>query len=194
MENTDMEQLIYKLDLPPFQECILEGIDDKLFHLNHENHYIKMNPEDVFKPEFLTFKNFKWIVVLIFLLKSNTSGPVHMDNTDPKKFTDWGINWIYKGYGIMEYWNLNNLKSEDTKYVVDRKQGPPLFHYTPTTPPDARYILKPGVYLVNASTPHRATGIQDRYCVSYRSNTRTVPWCDIIDMFKDVIINEKINF
>jgi hypothetical protein len=188
-----MEQLIYKLDLPPFQECILEGIDNKFFHLNHKNHYVIKKPEDIFKPEFLTFKNFKWIAVLIFLLKSNTSNAIHADSAYPKKFTDWGINWIYKGDGLMDYWDLDTLKNEDVKYVVDR-QGDPLYHWTTAIPPQARYLLKPGAYLVNTSVPHRATGIQDRYCISYRSDIRTTPWCEIVNIFKDNIIDEKINF
>jgi hypothetical protein len=160
-----------------------------------------MKPEDIFKPEFLTFKNFNWTDVLIFLLKSNSFGPIHSDNADPKKFTDWGINWIYKGHSLMDYWDLDTLKNEDVKYSVDRPGPPkeglsesPLLLWTSTIPPDARYLLKPGAYLVNTSTPHRATAIDDRYCISYRSDVRTTPWCDVVDIFKDIIINEKINF
>jgi hypothetical protein len=183
-----MEHMIYRLDLPQLSECILDGVDDEYFKDNAETHYREAKPNKIFKPEYLKIKNFNWLAVLIFYRNFGASTPVHTDTADMSN-TVWGINWIYKGPGLMEYWELDDFESENIQYFEDSLNYP-TFRCIPTTPPRLRYFLKPGAYLVNTTKPHKATSFKNRYCVSYRSTTATTPWGEIVDYFSDLIIHD----
>jgi hypothetical protein len=187
-----MEQMIYKLNLPPLEKCILDGVVDQYFKKNNDAHYIKVNPVKVFIPQILSLKNLHWNTLLIFLRKSATPGPPHTDNVDPENITTWGINWIYNGFGTMEYWDPKDYSLLERKFVMDQ-QDFPTFHIEPKTSPDLKYLLKPGAYLVNTSMIHRPTGFQNRYCVSLRSSTYQIPWSSVVELFDDMIIRSNIN-
>lgn len=187
-----MEQMVYKLNLPPLEECILEGVREHYFKENNEAHYIKVDPVGFFKPDILSLKNLSWNTILIFLRKSARPGPPHTDNVNPEHITTWGINWIYNGFGTMEYWDPRDYSSSERKYVLDQ-QDFPTFHVEPKTPPKLKYLMRPGAYLVNTSMIHRPIGFQNRYCVSLRSTTYQTPWYEIVKLFDDIIIHDKIN-
>lgn len=176
--------MIYKLNLPLLSECILDGVAERYLQPRGEQVYDQVIPYDFFKPEYLSLKNLNWTGILIF--SKNTPGFIHTDTDDPKSMTMWGINWIYNGFGIMEYWNYDNFKEEDKQYVVDEHSFP-TFRFVTNHPPSLRYFMKPGAYLVNASAVHRATGINNRFCVSYRTSDVYTPWSNIIKMFDDLI-------
>lgn len=178
--------MIYKLNLPQLSECILEGIAEKYLFDNNENSYAWVEPKKIFKSEYLHIKDLNWTEVLIFFKKNSKPGIPHTDNSDPNKITTWGINWIYNGIGLMEYWNFDDFPKENVKFVLD-KHGYGTYHCLPAIPPRSKYILKPGAYLVNTSMVHSAIGNPGRYCVSYRTTGRSFSWGEIVNLFDDLI-------
>jgi len=183
-----MEQMIYSLNLPQLSECILEGVDEKYFKRNNVTHYAGVNPKKIFKPEYQSIKQINWDTVLIFYRKSGDSSPTHTDLMDMTN-TTWAINWIYKGVGLMEFWELEDFEKENVQFYQD-SQGYSTYRCTPTKLPRLKYFLTPGAYLVNTTKVHRATSFQDRYCVSLRSNIIHLNWNDVVDLFKDMISSD----
>ena len=183
-----MEPMIYKLNLPQLPECILDGVEERYFKDNADPHYIGVEPDKIFKPEYLILKNFNWFKVLIFYRNFGTSCPIHTDTANTRE-TVWGINWIYKGQGLMEYWELEDFEPQNIKYYVDNLGFPTFRCFKPTKSPRLRYFLNPGAYLVNTTKVHRATSFKNRYCVSYRSTTTLISWNNIVDQFSDVIVD-----
>jgi hypothetical protein len=184
-----MEPMIYKLNLPQLPECILDGVEEKYLCNDIKHHNNSVLPPNFLKSEYLTLGGFHWKEVLIFYRKDSAAPLAHTDNIDPNNITTWGINWIYKGFGLMEYWYLEDFERENVKESIYRSSSA-IFHCNPTTPPRLKYLLTPGAYLVNASNAHRATGFSHRYCISYRSTTDRIPWNNIVSHFRDLIINE----
>jgi hypothetical protein len=186
-----MEPQIYKLNLPPLEDCILDGVDEKYFNIKNAQDYIKVDPILLFKEEYLKLNNLKWDKTLIFFKSSKKPGVPHTDAVD-FKLTTWAINWIYKGFGIMDYWKLCDFESKYIKFVID-KQGYETFNCKATKPPRIRYFLRPGAYLVNTTNVHSATGLGPRFCVSYRTSIIETNWKDIVEIFKEQIVEEKIS-
>lgn len=188
--------MIYKLNLPQMSECVLDGVEKR--YLNHDtkqhtlDDYIYSAPVNEFiKPEYRKLGGFNWREFLIFYRKASTAILAHTDNPDPSTITTWAINWIHKGCGIMEYWYLEDIEKENTKpSKYDATTS--IFICKPTTPPRLTYLLPPGAYLVNSSNVHRATGLYERYCVSYRTNIDTIPWSNIVNHFGNLVIGEAI--
>ena len=183
--------MVYKLNLPPLEDCILDGVDEKYFQRKDNFQYLKVEPKTIFKSNLLTLKNLPWHLVLIFLRKHGDQGLPHIDNTDPKNITTWGINWIYKGHGFMDYWEHEDFNSSDVDSIVD-KSASSILVYNQSKPPRIRYQMLPGAYLVNTSKVHNAIGFQTRYAISYRCTVYNIPWEGIIDMFSDLIVEENI--
>ena len=182
-----MEQLIYRLNLPPLEECILDGVKEKYFNDHSNPYYISIRPQTFFKSEYLTLKNLNWEGILIFFRKHNMIGKLHTDTVDFDQ-TIWGINWIYNGCGLMEFWNMNQFEEKDIHFCID-SQGFHTYQFNESIPPNVKYFLKPGAYLVNTTGPHRATGIGNRYCISYRQGNFQPSWKDVVDLFKDLIVD-----
>ena len=183
--------MIYKLNLPQLPECILDGVEEQ-YLLDKLDYYINsVLPFSFFKPEYLTLGGFNWTNVLIFYKKDSADSIAHTDNMNPNIMTNWGINWIYKGCGIMEYWYLEDFEKENVT-ITNFEFASAIYTCKPTTPPRLKYFLTPGAYLVNGSNAHRATGIDHRYCVSYRTDINTVSWSNIVNHFDNLVIGEAI--
>jgi len=182
-----MKQLVYKLNLPPLEECILDGTLERYFPDDNKNSYNLVKAADLFKSEYLNMGSFQFNRVLIFYTNDiTTPKTIHTDTNYPKYITEWGINWIYKNDGILEFWDFEKIEKENITYVSDKHQYS-TFHYNPTTLSDITYQMPPGPYLVNASVPHRASSYRSRYCASLRSTVNTLSWDSIVYQFKDFI-------
>lgn len=178
--------MIYRLNLPPLSECILENVAEQYLINDEIYRYSFCEPEKFFKSEYLTIKNLPWAEVLIFSRTEKRPGIPHTDNVDPYQLTSWGINWIHGGIGVMEYWEPNDFPPENIKFMID-KHNYHIFHYIPNRPARLKYVLKPGAYLVNTSMVHRATGFGNRHCVSYRAPGKSYTWNGVINLFDDLI-------
>jgi hypothetical protein len=180
-----MKEFVYHLNLPPLTDILLESAKDKLFNEKSDLIYRHLTTDCV-KTEWLSFNNYNWNYILYFY-KNNSSGFIHFDGKEilqPDEKAVWGINWIYGNSGIMEYWRMEDI-------------FPPMInHGDPNNrticksirPPFRTYHMSEGVYLVNASFPHNATGNAGRYAFSLRDNTCRETWDTVVDKFKNYII------
>lgn len=200
--NIVMTPLIYQLNLPPLTDCILDQANEIHFNKTFSDHSVLLEPTQIFKTEFLKYDNIKWSKAFVFKKTNGIPGELHMDNI--KDNLVWGINWIYGGYGLMEYWDKDDFKITENDFIRRKKYQ--VFTFTPTIKPRYVYFLPPGVYLVNSTKPHRATGFQNRYCVSYRSDMwshkiekfksnkfHRIVWEDVVELFQDKIIDNDLS-
>ena len=180
-----MNEFVYKLNLPPLTEILLDTAKNSLFNEKSSLVY-KYLKTDCVKPEWLSFNNYAWDTILFFY-KSDASGLIHIDGKNISNLEErpiWGINWIYSGNSIMEYWRMediitpiiNPLDTNNRTICKSFKK------------PYRTYDMPEGVYLVNASFPHKATGFGKRYAFSLRDNTCTETWDTVVSNFKNYIV------
>lgn len=180
-----MNEFVYKLNLPPLLEILLDSAKDTLFNTKNNLAYFYVNTDCV-KPEWLQFNNYNWNSILLFY-KNNSSGLIHIDgknSIDPLEQPTWGINWIHGGQGVMDYWNM-----EDVLPPTFNPNGPKdriICH--PMRESSRTYHMSEGAYLVNASFPHKASGNAGRYAFSLRDTTSTDSWDTVVNNFKQYII------
>jgi len=176
-----MLEFMYKLNLPPLDEILTENGKKELFVGKNTTIYKQYDPKDLLKSEWLKWRNIEWDFVNFFY-KPNHRGFIHIDGPGV-----WGINWIHNGFGLMEYWqpeDVTILEPEPDEINSIRSEC-----FT-NKKPYKIYNVSPGAYLTNAILPHRATGIMGRYALSlrcYKSDT-WVPWDQAIIKFKDLFI------
>lgn len=192
--------MIYKLDLPPLEDCILDDAFNQYIRNNNSNitndSYRVTRPKSFFKSEYLNLKDLPWSEVLIFLKTGGIPSVTHTDNIHPTNGTSWGVNWIYGGVNLSEYWSLDDFNKEDITFVTNGTSYYSVYHVPSTVrlpAPRLRYILKPGAYLVNTTAVHRITGFQNRYCVSYRATGKRLSWDQVTGMFSDLIVNKDLS-
>jgi hypothetical protein len=175
-----MNDLVYKLNLPPLTDILLDGVAETLFKDTTKSAHRNYHPAELLKKEWLAWQNVEWNFVNFFY-KDNATGIIHSDGP-----ASWAINWIHQGHGVLKFWypqpeeilpasvdELNNIR-----YVYDINR-----------PADKEYTMYPGAYLVNTSLPHLPSGYNNRYAFSLRSYTRpTPPWSAIFEKFKHLII------
>lgn len=180
--NNSVEELIYKLDLPELPSILTESAQRRLFVTGHaRGTYNRYHPKDLLRSEWLTYRDIPWDFVSFFY-KHNFRGPIHSDCLVCR----WGINWIHQGYTIIEYWKESDIiRSQPTEDGVGFTQ----MLCSATAAPSHIYHLKPGAYLFNAHTPHRATGFDHRYALSLRCTTMDVSWAGAVALFKDLFVD-----
>jgi len=179
---------LFKLNLPPFEEITLptfNGFNDD--HLK-SNYLTLTNLNEIIKPEYLTLLGLEWKYMNYFK-KSNYTGAIHSDSSEPNQ-TIFCINWVSDGDGSMEFWNEAVLTKSG---VTPGSYNVPTFgiapRYTASGPPDKTYAMnKNQAYLVNASTPHRAIGLENRKCYSVRTHNTRIVWDDVVKLFDQYII------
>lgn len=190
-------EYVYQLDLPPASEIFLDdftGFDDS--YAKPFNYQYREDIEKIFKPEWLTFKDIRWDIVLFFR-KNNYEGKIHTDI--PVKlvktklfdlYTPWGVTWVWDGPGRLEYWNFEDLDEDYITTGAFNTEKGKVWTYINKTQPAKSYDLIPNkVYLVNGRQPHKATGWNHRKTISYRTLDKPfTPWTSIIEKFQDIII------
>lgn len=177
-------EYVYQLNLPPLLEVLKK---DLIKDINDDSTVIlRIKPQDYFNDEILKLKNLNWDRCTCFK-KTHTMGPIHIDSVNNTNLI-WGINWIHGEPGHMEYWD--DWSSLDQKLIFD-VAGLPRLDMKPNGPATKIYpTVSNGVYLVNASVPHRANNysFNVRYAISLRARTSGLDWPQIIDLFSDLII------
>jgi hypothetical protein len=186
---------VYELNLPPFSEVVLdtfEGYNDDNVSYNY---IVEYDIKKILKPEWHTFLELPWDRILYFKKKS-MHGSVHTDALDEttkqieKNRTAWGINWVAEGTGTMLFWDWEKVT---TVGVTPGSLNDPNFgvvpKFLPKKSPDEIHVLKPNkAYLINATLPHQAFGLNDRKVYSYRTDELNLSWQDVLILFKDYII------
>ena len=176
-----MSEFIYKLNLPPLDEILTEQGKEELLIGKNETLYKQYHPKELIKPEWLTWQGLNWDFVNFFY-KNNYQGIIHIDGPGV-----WGINWIYNGYGTMEYWlpedviqfpaEADDIGSKRSKCFTDKK-------------PFKVYTTTPDAYLTDASVPHRPSGYNGRYAFSLRCYSNPISWEEAKFKFKDFLYND----
>ncbi len=172
-------EYMYKLDLPPLAEILSDEGKAELLVGNETQLYKQYHPKEVLKSEWLNWAGIEWDFVNFFY-KNNHTGVIHVDGRRV-----WGINWIYNGYGTMEYW-----RPEDVDELVENGDmiGSSRILCIPNKDPVKIYTTLPGAYLTNAEVPHRPAGFNGRYAFSLRCRYGKMTWEDAIAKFQHLFI------
>ena len=189
-----MNEYSFKLNLPRMEHVVLsiETLRTLVPEDFQGSKIFYPDPRDIFRPEWLTYKNLEWDYVSLFVRSGGQQSILHRDNPNSPDSLHWGINWILGDNSIMEYWNKDKIINE--KIIYD-SGGKTTVKITADQNPSKQYTMSTGVYLVNASVPHRVTNLTDerRIAISLRSKkfryeNPSVVWRDVVKMFKDEII------
>lgn len=183
----------YKLNLPNIEEVVLslKEIKDLVPEDFQGSKIFYPDPRDIFKPEWLTYKNLEWDYVSLFVRSGEQQSILHRDNPNSPDSLHWGINWILGDNSIMEYWDEDKIIEE--KIIYD-SGGKTTVKITADQNPSKQYTMSTGVYLVNASVPHKVTNLTNerRIAISLRSKkfryeNPAATWDKIIETFSDII-------
>ena len=192
-----MSEFVYQLNLPPITDMLLDGINENMLaplarkaDLGSFFIYESMLATSIIKPEYLNINGFEFTGAILFYKSKGKLGRIHRDTTD-LSITAWGINWIYGGFGTLEYWDEEDLVNEEVITLID-EQGSPIKHYTSLVPARKKYVTtSPNAYLVNTTEIHRSTAWGGRWAISLRSNCN-MPWDDIVEKFKNLIVCQNL--
>lgn len=149
--------------------------------------------ENILNLNLLDHLGIKW-TKFIYFKKDDFVGRIHTDLPDVDSTqTMWGINWIYDGDCIMNFWPWESVIFTKKQPAPGRIVAhAPVLHFTAKTNPSHVYKLYSGkVYLVNATVPHQAIGAKNRSALSLRNHSLSLSWPEVLEKFKDHCI--KIN-
>lgn len=188
-----MSAFVYQLNLPPITDMLLDGINENMLaplarkaDWSSSFIYESMLATSIIKPEYLNINGFEFTKAILFYKSKGKLGRIHRDTTD-LSMTSWGINWIHGGFGILEYWDEEDLVNEEVITRID-EQGYSIKHYTSLVPARKTYTTtSPNAYLLNTTEIHRPTAWGGRWAISLRSNYN-MPWDDIVEKFKNLIV------
>lgn len=183
-------EFLYRLNLPSLdavlhRKDVLGTFTEKL---SNGSRIFYPDPNEIFKKEWLEYKGLHWDYVSIFVRSATTTGMIHRDNPDNNDQLHWGINWIVGDNGCMDYWLPGQINQE--KIVTDIGGGQTVSLVTDEQP-YRQYDTYTGVYLINASVPHRARNLSDKKRIAislhskkFRYQNPRATWQKIIDLFQ----------
>lgn len=174
-------EFVYRLNLPSIEERFNDQGKQLLDISDPKKRYTTHKVSEVFKPEWVFWRDITWRVVVRFY-KDNYTGRVHNDGHP----NIWGINWVVSGYATVSFWDLSKIDSID---IVPDEQNNLISVYNTSQPPCKTYIMPPGAYLINAGLPHLASGFNKRLVFSLRMipNPKST-WDKVVNHFSDLII------
>jgi hypothetical protein len=176
-----MNEFLYKVNLPPLTDFLLDSAAEKLFVGQDKSFHKTYKPIELLKPEYLLWKSYSWDFVNFFYKTNGYKGHIHIDGG----YGNWGLNWIYGGTGIMEYWLPENVTILP---IQPDDIGGKIIKCVTDNPPDKVYNTTPGAYLIKTSTPHRATGFNGRHAFSLRATKQNTSWEKAVSSFSDLFI------
>lgn len=170
-------EYVYPLNFPHLRDVFIKEELDKLFLSlrGQKNGYT--HADILVRPEWRNILGFQMTRIFVFI-KHDKMGGVHIDELTYKPGDTfplfWGINWIWGGDSIMEYWDRSKIITVDPIII----HGQTYNGCTVEGEPTKKYRMNEGgVYLVNGSNPHRAAGIGDRWVFSVRPEYGDLqPW------------------
>jgi hypothetical protein len=181
---------VYKLRLPDINEVVysLSDIKNLVPRDFYGSQIFYPEPREFFKPEWLNYKNIEWDYCSLFIRSGKQQSVLHRDNPNSPNALHWGINWVLGKDSIMEYWDEDKIIEE--KIIYD-SGGKTTVKIIADQASSKQYTMSTGVYLVNASVPHRITNLTDdhRIAISLRSKkfryeNPSVLWRDVVEIFK----------
>lgn len=176
---------VHKLNLPSLDKILREDTISMIDRSLDHPEYIHYDPCKIIRSEWLIVNEFTWDDALYFFKPKNFVGRVHTDDIN-LNLNVWGINWIYGGSGILNFWNPENIAPIEKK--ID-DQGYSIWNYPTDILPDYSYLMTPGVYLVYTRYPHQPISLGNRHCISLRcTSSYNLSWDQIVEKFKDLII------
>ena len=158
--------------------------------------YPKTDMEKLLNLHLLDFLNIEW-KNFIYFKKNNLSGKIHTDLGDLSDVENscsvWGINWVFDGDSVIKYWSWNDVDFIRKQEVRGKLiYQPPVLHFNAKAAPSHVYNLcADKVYLINATPPHQAIGLNNRSVISLRSRWPTKTWLEVLEILKDHCI--KVN-
>ena len=178
-------EFVYKLSLPELDKIVSDKFLSNLkLDYDKPSRYKQEKITDQVKNEYKNICGIQFTEMITFF-KNNLSGRIHTDTID-KTEEVWGINWIFGGAAVMEYWTRESIGCEPLNLIDS--QGSPIhkwnrFH---ATKPLKIYYMPEGAYLVNASAIHRPSAVGQRHCIVIRPK-REMSWSQAIDTFSPLI-------
>ena len=195
------QEFLYRLKLPPLEEVLLSSdiLNPYVEKLSSGSKIFYPEPKDIFKPNWLRFKNVNWDYLSLFVRSGKEHSILHRDNPHSPNSLHWGINWIHGDDSVMKYWNENDIQEEKIIYDNGGKTTAKLIT---DSAPSKIYNLTSGAYLVNASVPHQVINFSSniRIALSLRSkqfryDNPLTTWPDVIELFKNEIdVNKEESF
>jgi hypothetical protein len=200
-----MNELVYKLNYPELKTVFTENFLFKLLNTDEivknsilqkiHNEYVRFSDTvDIIKSDFRTHDSYVFDEVEVFLKINGYRGILHRDSVHDYR-SPWGINWVIEGTGIMEYYDESQLTvrltSAGTILTKNRTNGYSRYYTSRSGNemiPMARYVMNPGVYLINGAIPHVASGMGHRIVISARSSKDyNLSWDTVVSRFHDKI-------
>lgn len=186
LDKYDMfNDYVYPIDVPPIGNFLLPGVEKLIFQQINTVSYKVYSAVDLINPDYINWENISWDFVLVFHRPTGHIGRIHTDYATDE--FAWGINWIYSGYGYMHYWDNHAINSYSD--IVD-EEGKTIRQFFSSKEPTKIYRMDIGAYLVNASIPHRAIGVDNRYALSLRAKSPNPfkSWDEVLNKFHKRII------
>jgi hypothetical protein len=150
------------------------------------NRYFVGEVRDFFDAEFFDIQGHRWSSCAYLRKTDGNVGDIHSDVIKDTSLCH-AINIIWSGYTFMEFWDINKPENKPTSIVNGQRSIRVYSHIT--WPADYSYHMDRGIYLVNASGPHRATCQGDRHLFSIRSpGNFHLKWEQVLDDFKDLLV------
>jgi hypothetical protein len=186
-------EFLYKLNLPDLKEVLISPDILKQFIPNNlqGSKIFYPEPAEIFKSEWLNFKGYTWDYCSLFVRSGNQNSIIHRDNPFSPNSLHWGINWVLGKDSFMDYWNTSQIRKEEI--IVD-SGGEKTVILEINEPPIKSYLTENGVYLVNASAPHRVRNESGelRVAISLRSKTLRMSkiftqWDEVVNDFETII-------
>lgn len=161
--------------------------------------YPKSDMEKLLNLQLLDFLNIEWNN-FIYFKKNNFTGKIHTDLGDLSQVDNpcsvWGINWVFGGDCVIKYWSWNDVDFLKKQEVPGKLiQQAPVVQFNAKAPPSHVYNLYADkVYLINATPPHQAIGLNTRSVISLRSSWPTKTWLEVLEIFKKhcVKVNNEV--
>jgi hypothetical protein len=184
----------YKLNIQIDVDDMLSTPLDTIITTHHTGGFINLLDHPPINKHYRNICDMQFDQMFIFQKPVDT---VHVDS--PMYSHPWGINWICGGTRLIEFWDKSTLSTPLLWYTSSTASAQPsevikieiaVPTWKPTTSPIKSYtLLDGGVYLINASTPHRVVGYNSRAAVSIRSKQHlNTPWIQIVNEFSELIL------
>ena len=185
-----MTEFVYQLKLPPIKNMLLKGVAEQILAPANVFKYKTVTADSIIKPEHLEINGFTFNKAVMFHKVNGELGFIHKDSWNTEN-TVWGINWLYSGFGRLEYWDESDLLNADPEAKIDQ-EGHHILHYDASVPARKTYMMySPNAYLVNATQIHRPVGWGSRWVISLRTGIVDINWDNIVEKFKDLIVRSK---
>lgn len=149
------------------------------------NKYYVGKISDFFDIDYFDIKGHRWLSCGYLRKSDGRPGDIHSDVVNDHSLCP-AINIIWSGKTIMDFWDINKPENKSSSHTNGQRVFRLYDHIN--WPADYSYTMERGIYLVNATGPHRATCYGDRHLFSIRCPDLFVKtWPYVLEQFDDLI-------